>query len=943
MLRRIQSAVLLLLLAAGFSLSQQMYPVAVVTAPADATLRRSGGELTIALRAGDLLYPGDAVASEGAGLTIWFCPSREEITFAPRVSFITGQSAPALRNGSVQQRRALPICELPLVPQGSSPAFSGRRLARDEGPLPETELEARIDSLPAAQRDQARQALSAADGLLRSDPANPAALTVRGAILRRYKIHRPAAGDYRRAAERWNSVDWPRALVHEDEDLERQLRPAASALTGSGSVYALVIGVSQYEHLAPDEQLQYADQDAIAFSRYLQSRKGGGIPEANIQLLTNKEATVSSIRTAITTFLQAQAGKQDTVILFLAAHGVVDQRGAYILGSDSHPEDLRNTAVPMTEIQKLLGEEFSNIGKILIFLDVCRAGTVGAIRSNRVSRVVGTLLDGAETYGLLASGPGESSWESDRFGGGHGAFSYFLLRAMNGDGDSDGDKRVTADEVFDYVYRNVREATKRKQNPRVTGGMTGSVIMVADTTQAGIELLDWRPIDAQIAQARQSRRPIPAGPDLQNRSGETISLPEALQFEMALSQGRVLPSENGNAFDLLQPLRIRLRGNRLDYLTFENQLWVELLDRGQQVLLRYLKGDELVPNRDDFASGEAYYRAALQIDPEALALESRALFCEGRKLIFDKQYAEAIRVLERAVRIDSNGAYIYNAIGIAYLELSKLPEAASAFRDAVRLAPLWVYPQHNLALTLGEQGQYEEARRVLANAQRLSPSAWYLPYTAGLIEQRNGQFTAAVRSFRSASALAPDRPEAFNAMGYLEASRGNTKAAGILYGESLRRSPSYLPARHNSALLTAQNPQDRPKAILMWTQLVTDAPGFLPARLSLAETLAAEGRWAHAVEEYTRIIDSRPDYVSARAARAGALVMLGRWQEAVSDWRAALAARPGNAVLLKHLAEAAEKLGRPDEALELYRQAAANTRDRKMAKQIRSRIQDLSR
>ena len=941
MCRRFLLTWLLGLCCSVLSNAQEIGPVGVVTAVVEASLRRSGSELTIAIRAGDLLYPGDAVTTTTAGLTIWFCPTREEVVFGAQNNVLLEKAALRIRVGPLNSRRPLAVCELPGIPQGKTPAFSGRRLSRIDAPVPAADLSARLAELPPPQRAQAEQDLRAINQILASDSSNPAALAVRGAILRRNRIHQQAALDYGRAGEQWNSVDWPRALVHEEESLERQLRSVPSTIAGAGKIYALVIGVSQYANLASDEQLQYADQDAISFARFLQSAKGGSIPESNIQLLTNQQATVSAIRTAIATSLQAKAGKQDAIILFLAAHGVVDSRGAYILGSDSHPEDLRNTALPMKEVQKLLGDEFANIGKVLIFLDVCRAGTIGAIRENRVSRVVGTMLDGAETYGLLASGPGESSWESDRFGGGHGAFSYFLLRAMNGDGDTDGDRRVTAEELFDYVYRNVRDATKRKQNPRVTGGMTGSVVMVADTMQSGIELTGWKPIDSEIAQARQGPKLVVPGKNAAPQLGSISTWPEAGPFERALSQGRLLPSQAKSAFELLQPLRRRAAENRLDYLSLENQLWVRLLDQGQQVLLQYLRGDELVPRREEFELGQQSFRAALQLDPEAWALESRALFCEGRKLIFDKRYAEAIGILERAVRIDPNGAYIYNALGIAYLELSNFSRAAAAFRDAVRLAPLWIYPQHNLALTLGELAEYEQARTVLAQAQRLAPAAWYLPYTKGLIEQRSGQLKLAVRSYQVAAGLAPQRPEAWNALGYLEATRGNAKAAERLYGEALGRNPGYVPARHNIALIMASRSPDRPRAIEMFRAVVNEAPDFLPSRLSLAENLASSGRWAEAATEYTAILGRNPDYVSALLARADAYIMLREWKLAEADWRRSLVLRPGNSAILSRLADTLEKSGQMQPAIEVYRQLLANAKDKKTKTQLDIKLRSL--
>src|ERR1051325_11267861 len=100
------------------------------------------------------------------------------------------------------------------------------------------------------------------------------------------------------------------------------------------------------------------------------------------------------------------------------------------------------------------------------------------------------------TFGdLWKSGPGENSRESTRFGGGHGAFSFFLLDALNGAADQDGNAQVSADETQDYVYTMVRRATNRTQNPRVTGDMPGQRVQIEDTKRAGIEVGTWQSIE----------------------------------------------------------------------------------------------------------------------------------------------------------------------------------------------------------------------------------------------------------------------------------------------------------------------------------------------------------------------------------------------------------------------------------------------------------------
>src|SRR5258706_356683 len=77
-----------------------------------------------------------------------------------------------------------------------------------------------------------------------------------------------------------------------------------------------------------------------------------------------------------------------------------------------------------------------------------------------------SLLDLSRSmFSLTASRDRERSFESKDWGGGHGIFTYYVVKGLEGAADENGDGVVTADELADYARRNVREATKGQQNP----------------------------------------------------------------------------------------------------------------------------------------------------------------------------------------------------------------------------------------------------------------------------------------------------------------------------------------------------------------------------------------------------------------------------------------------------------------------------------------------
>jgi uncharacterized caspase-like protein len=251
--------------------------------------------------------------------------------------------------------------------------------------------------------------------------------------------------------------------------------------------FALVVGISQYQKLPQELWLQYPDADAKTFAQHLASGRGGAIPPAQMLVLTNEQATAAALRDAFRTFLK-RPGKNDTVFILLAGHGTVDSRGAYILAYDSDPENLSGTAIPMSEIQALVESEVSTAGHVILLADVCRAATIGSLRTAELGAVVEKLGEASgEMLGLMAARPRELSLEGPDFGGGHGAFTYSVLKGLEGAADENHDGFVTAGELIDFVTADVPKRTRDRQHPRDFGNMDNAT-KLSDLSKPGIPL-----------------------------------------------------------------------------------------------------------------------------------------------------------------------------------------------------------------------------------------------------------------------------------------------------------------------------------------------------------------------------------------------------------------------------------------------------------------------
>src|SRR5580704_11407538 len=96
------------------------------------------------------------------------------------------------------------------------------------------------------------------------------------------------------------------AQQQRDLRVESVTRP--NPLGDRGARWAVVVGISQYQHLPPGAQLHFAHRDAEEFASFLMSQTGGLLAPDHIRLLANERATLAELRAVLHTWLVSSAG-----------------------------------------------------------------------------------------------------------------------------------------------------------------------------------------------------------------------------------------------------------------------------------------------------------------------------------------------------------------------------------------------------------------------------------------------------------------------------------------------------------------------------------------------------------------------------------------------------------------------------------------------------------
>jgi hypothetical protein len=248
-----------------------------------------------------------------------------------------------------------------------------------------------------------------------------------------------------------------------------------------GRLWVVAIGISKYQDPSIPG-LGYADADARAVYDYY--RGTFGLPESQVFLRVNEQATLREIKSLLGTQLVAKANDpKDTVILYFAGHGMRDREtgsldpdglSKYFLPYDTSRNDLYSTALEMDEVTNILRRLTPD--RVVVLFDSCFSGAAGGRSpydpkaAGERAPISGDFLDRMAHVGkgrvvLAASGPDESAQESAEFS--HGVFTYYLLEGLSGAADLNGDGDIDVHESYAYISEKVSRATHGKQNPKL--------------------------------------------------------------------------------------------------------------------------------------------------------------------------------------------------------------------------------------------------------------------------------------------------------------------------------------------------------------------------------------------------------------------------------------------------------------------------------------------
>ena len=231
--------------------------------------------------------------------------------------------------------------------------------------------------------------------------------------------------------------------------------PALAAGFRQPHTYLISIGIGSYR----DQQVpsrKFASLDAEMVSSYFQSL--GGLPASNVHLLQDWKAIRSDIDEALLDWLPPHMNKDAVVIVYFAGLASVSSTGETFLV----PYDGTATTTSRSYPLKDLGATLSRLrAKQTVFLFDGIVSRLGPSSRTKTALPQWNPTGSSTLHVIGSSGIGRGL-EDDQHR--HGLFTYYLLRALRGEADTNRDGDVTLGETVTYLGQKVRWASKTHMN-----------------------------------------------------------------------------------------------------------------------------------------------------------------------------------------------------------------------------------------------------------------------------------------------------------------------------------------------------------------------------------------------------------------------------------------------------------------------------------------------
>lgn len=468
-------------------------------------------------------------------------------------------------------------------------------------------------------------------------------------------------------------------------------------------------------------------------------------------------------------WLENSFSEGDRIYIYLAGHGdAINASEYFFLTYDCKPENDKNNYLATGVVQLFNVKNRLQIFKergaeVILIIDACRTGDLPGGQDG-ISTFSNSIAEDRRGHSfMLSAGPGQVAYEDTYFGGGHGVFTYYLIKGLSGHADQDNDGIVTWEEIEFYVRNQVRLASNERYGYNQRPVFCCPEHATIPLSQKDESLLDEINSLSQLANliATDGIYDL-AGRSIQTFDEDSITMSLYNDLNAIISNKNINRNQEADKLiDLINescnacPLYVQAKRNlsamylnfgQLKINTYLSGLLNEVaLDskfgiegsgtKGNLVGLQQFSGSRsanlsLISQAiaADYSHAARLVKKALEYMEESTEIQEmfyhKYLFLDIRAQINDINPADSVYWIDQISNLLTFDytSYNHNLAGLVYSKLGRTNVALEHYQTAIELAPNWWIPVNNIGtIYFNHLQNYEEALRWFSKANEMDP------------------------------------------------------------------------------------------------------------------------------------------------------------------------------------------------------------------------------
>ena len=172
---------------------------------------------------------------------------------------------------------------------------------------------------------------------------------------------------------------------------------------------------------------------------------------------------------------------------------------------------------------------------------------------------------------------------------------------------------------------------------------------------------------------------------------------------------------------------------------------------------------------------------------------------QGRNALRHREYAQAIKFFQDAIKLDEDCVEAHQGLGAAFFHAQKLDAAVEHFTRWMQLQPKEAKPYINLGAVYNRMGNHQKAADLLQRAIQKDSNSFEAYYNLGIAYRNLDRFGMAMNAYKEAIRLNPEAPDVHQNLANVYRKMNNHRKAIEHFERALEIDPDFARAKRGLA------------------------------------------------------------------------------------------------------------------------------------------------